>query len=922
MKKHLTYALAAVIALLSLGLLSGCTAKVKTFGDYDYQKLDNGTLQIVRYTGAVSDTEIPSEIDGRKVTVIGDAAFQGSLDVAHVVIPETVEKIGDYAFECCPNLAAVYIPDSVREIGKGSFSGCTGLREVSGTDGVVSYGDGAFFYCSGIESFTFAPTVRQVGDFMLAECGRLRSVTLNEGLDEISDRMFYNCQMLTGVNIPDSVKRVGDYAFRGCDENFEGITGGANVEYFGNSTVKGFMSEYTLSDKLTRIVTDSMTGAYCLESINIPASVKEIEPNSLPGFLSHVTVDESSTDFIAVDDVVYTKDMKTLVFYAPNSPKTKFAIPEGVEKIAPYAFHGCVNLVSISIPETVTSIGDHAFCYCSTIEKLTVPDSVTTLGESCFDGCGISQVIIGSGVTEIPEGAFANNFDVKTITLPESITKIGARAFANTRDIVNLTIPSSVTEFDATAMAGLECPLFFEGGSLVLENGVLFSDGGKKLVKYMSDSDMTAYTVPDGVESIGAYAFAGTKITSLTVPDSVTEMGECAFGYSWRSDELSVSTDYVLGAAVFGSESSPVRNYCKENDVAFFTGEPSQNEIAVTLEGKDTFKFEINGAASNDVCFTSADPAVASVDSLGNITAHKKGETGIVASIGTVYFKCDVTVTSDGKENYNAYDSSDFTVINRGESAQWVEDYKEFNKDNLSFDPDDNRFTACYKGENYYEGMWAAQLSESDLDTQAVNMFGEGFRDQLAMMDHGLNVELARYKMPSNTVLYSGTGDFSRFIGGKPSTVKNMQEAIGTITTEPYFFSTAVDHVTAQNFGGTLNCVFELYADKELVNGGYIECTVGNGDSGEYELLFPGGMKFEILDAGVREVTVTTLDPMYEGEDAQPKTSYERFMKIRMMDNKIAEHTPLSAAQWAMIAVLGLAALIGCALMVKKNPNM
>ena len=922
MKKRSSPALIAILALGLTVLLCGCTAKIKTFGDYEYQRQEDGTLKIVRYIGTVSDTEIPAEIDGRKVTAIGEAAFQGSLDVVNVTIPETIEKIDDYAFECCPHLTRVYIPESVKEIGKGSFSGCTGLKEVSGTDGVVSYGDGAFFYCGGIESFTFSPTVREVGDYMLAECGRLRSVALNDGIPELSDRMFYGCSMLPSIDIPDSVTRVGDYVFKGCDENFEGVTGGANVEYLGVDSVKGFMSEFVLSEKLKKISTGSMTGAYCLESLNIPASVTELEPNSLPGFLSHITVDESNSDLVAVDDVVYTKDMKTLLFYAPNSPKTKFTIPDTVETIAPYAFFGLMNLKTITIPDSVTSIGEHAFYYCSSIEKLTVPDSVTSLAPSCFDACGIGQLTIGSGVTEIPEAAFANNYNIRKLTLPDTITKIGARAFFCTRDVECIRIPASVTDLDVTAIAGLECPISFEGDNFTIIDGVLFTDGGKTLVCFMSDSDITEYTVPDGVESIGSYAFAGTKITALTVPDSVKEMGEYAFGYGWKVGERSIDTYIIPGCRIYGSEDSPIRSLCAKSDIAFFTSTPSQNVTSVTLKGKETADFEIIGAVSSDVCYTSADPAIASVDSSGLITAHAKGKTGVVASVGSVYFKCDVEVTSDGTKNYDAFDTSDYTVVKRGESAKWVENYIDFNKDNLSFNPDDNRFTSCYKGENYYEGMWASQVSQSDFDAQAEDMFGKDFRGQIGMMDHGLNVELARYKMPENTVLYSGTGDFSRFIGDKPSTVKNMQAAVGSITTEPYFFSTAVDHATAQDFGGDLNCVFELYADKELVNGGYIECTAGNGDSGEYELLFPGGMKFEILEAGVREVTIEPLDPMLEGEEAQSVTNYERFMKIRMMDDTIMEHKPLSSAQWALIAVLGLAALIACALMVKKNPNM
>jgi hypothetical protein len=47
---------------------------------------------------------------------------------------------------------------------------------------------------------------------------------------------------------------------------------------------------------------------------------------------------------------------------------------------------------------------------------------------------------------------------------------------------------------------------------------------------YLNDTLVTDLVIPDGVTSIGAYAFRGyTKLTSVEIPDSVTSIGDYAF---------------------------------------------------------------------------------------------------------------------------------------------------------------------------------------------------------------------------------------------------------------------------------------------------------------------------------------------------------------------------------------------------------
>lgn len=51
--------------------------------------------------------EIPSEIEGYDVTIIGENAFKGMTNLQKVVFPDTIESVKDYAFSGCTNLKEV-----------------------------------------------------------------------------------------------------------------------------------------------------------------------------------------------------------------------------------------------------------------------------------------------------------------------------------------------------------------------------------------------------------------------------------------------------------------------------------------------------------------------------------------------------------------------------------------------------------------------------------------------------------------------------------------------------------------------------------------------------------------------------------------------------------------------------------------------
>ncbi len=61
-------------------------------------------------------------------------------------------------------------------------------------------------------------------------------------------------------------------------------------------------------------------------------------------------------------------------------------------------------------------------------------------------------------------------------------------------------------------------------------DGVLFSKDMKTLVSYIDKLNSTSsYTVPDGVEILNEYCFAGSFIKKIQLPDTITQINACAF---------------------------------------------------------------------------------------------------------------------------------------------------------------------------------------------------------------------------------------------------------------------------------------------------------------------------------------------------------------------------------------------------------
>ena len=386
-------------------------ADTLTCGDYEYTVNSDNTITIKKYTGSGTEIMIPSSIDGKKVTSIGEMAFSYCKSLTSITIPNSVVSIEHAAFYYCHGLTSITIPNSVTSIGDESFFNCTELTSIAIPNSVITIGDSAFKYCQNLKSVNIPDSVTTIGFWAFSYCTSLENISVSAGNSVYSskDGILFNkkgteivsfpCAKTIKYVIPDGVISIGSHAFSGCS----GLAG------------------ITIPNSVTSIGVWVFEDCSNLTSITIPDSVTSIGNGTFYGCsgLTSITIPNSVT-FIGSSVFNYCKNLKSIT------------IPNGVTSIGYGVFSNCTNLTSITIPNSVISIGGSAFAYCHSLKSITIPNSVTSIGGSAFEHCN----------------------SLKSITIPDSVTSIGSRAFRDCTVLTSINIPNGVTEIGNYAFYG------------------------------------------------------------------------------------------------------------------------------------------------------------------------------------------------------------------------------------------------------------------------------------------------------------------------------------------------------------------------------------------------------------------------------------------------------------------------------------
>jgi hypothetical protein len=123
----------------------------------------SGALGTDGHFNPTRDIELPSSIDGRRVSSVVSYAFVSYTFLESVLIPESVTSLEPFAFYDKVHLKRVNIPSGVRTLPDGLFARCRSLTAVSLPDGLEEICGEAFYHCSSLDTVYIPQSVRTVG---------------------------------------------------------------------------------------------------------------------------------------------------------------------------------------------------------------------------------------------------------------------------------------------------------------------------------------------------------------------------------------------------------------------------------------------------------------------------------------------------------------------------------------------------------------------------------------------------------------------------------------------------------------------------------------------------------------------------------------------------------------------------------------
>ena len=338
---------------------------------------------------------------------------------------------------------------------------------------------------------------------------QIRKITISEGVTSIGEYAFEECTNVTSISIPGSVTELNEYCFSACVS----------------------MKNITIPQSVTRIADGVFDACEKLTDIyygGTDASWKHITSWNA-GLGGNVTI-HSTGVFTGKcgDNLTWTIDNNEVLTISGTGRIPDYNDPSsGGNNTAPW-YGYAYQIKKVVLGSGVQNIGNDAFAGCYGMTDITIPDGVTSIGDSAFDGCSaLTEISIPGTVSSIGDSVFSGCSALTEISIPDTVSSIGDSAFSRCSALTEISIPSTVSSIGSYAFSG--CAL-------------------------------REVEIPQGITSIQTRTFQYcTQLTKITIPDSVTSVEICAF------DNCPVLKTVYYGGTEAQWEGMHVDNYAGNN---------------------------------------------------------------------------------------------------------------------------------------------------------------------------------------------------------------------------------------------------------------------------------------------------------------------------------------------------------------------
>ena len=460
---------------------------------------EDGRTCTITGLGSVTETEIaiPLEIDGYKVTAIGDKAFENCTHLTKILLQDSITTIGTRAFYGCTGLTEFTIPKNVRNFGTQIFYKSSNINTISYNSDYGPENNDPIFSLSHIKTVIFGGT--KIPSNILRDCGNVKEIIILDSVKKIEYYAFSGCTSLESISIGSGLEQIDDGVFSNCTKlskvNIESIEQWCGISFYKYIHTTSSPIYYSKSLYLNNeLVTD----------ITIPGTV------------------ESVKNFEYCESLV------------------SITIENGVESIGGDCFYNCTNLKTMCLPSTIKYIACDAFTGCNNIEStyyvgtlsgfLSISLNNNGWGQSeCFAGGNLyinnqlmEDVYIPDDITVVKKNAFGNFTSIETVYIPDSVVKIEAYAFAGCSNLKMIVLPDSISIFEAGIFQNCNnlCQIYYQGSVEDWEMIYNSSQVPTSIVKFGYDAVEHTYTLMvnggDNVESI-------TSVVAIELPTPTKE---------------------------------------------------------------------------------------------------------------------------------------------------------------------------------------------------------------------------------------------------------------------------------------------------------------------------------------------------------------------------------------------------------------
>ena len=409
----------------------------------------------------------------------------------------------------------------------------------AGNMAVVTYGDGYNSYHGYVTipaNVTHDGTTYQVmaiGSHAFDDCSDLTGVDIPATVTTIGQNAFYRCTALKGVVIPNSVTNIDNYAFGFCSA----------------------LSSVSLGSSLTSIGESAFSYCESLTGIVIPSTVKTIVGNPFYRCtaLSLLEVEGGNTAYdsrnhcnaiIETETGTLLAGCRTTVVpegvdtiadhsFSFQTGLTHIDLPNSLREIGKYAFQGCSGLQSVTFGSGVESINYYAFAGCTSLQEVDFPDALKTLGNNAFEGCSaLTRVSTGDGLTSIGNDAFSSCAALDSVAFGKSIQIIHNNAFMSSASLRSAILPDGLTTIGWFAFAGSGISHLYLGKNL---------SGGIGEHAFEWCTNLTSVTVPEGVVNLNIDMFSHcSSLAHVSLPSTLKTIGSRAFSQCEALKEITI----------------------------------------------------------------------------------------------------------------------------------------------------------------------------------------------------------------------------------------------------------------------------------------------------------------------------------------------------------------------------------------------